>query len=112
VLTGDGLAQALSGADALVDVSIRRVRRRSGHGVLHDVDDEPGRRRQGRVGHYVALSIVGVTDYPTVATCGLVQETIITNGVPYTILRATQFAEFTDAITDSTAGDEVRYPMR
>jgi len=31
--------------------------------------------------------------------------------LPYTILRATQFAEFTDAITDSmTVGDEVRVP--
>jgi uncharacterized protein YbjT (DUF2867 family) len=42
----------------------------------------------------------------------VVQETIITESdVPYTILRATQFAEFTDAITDSmTVGDEVRVP--
>jgi uncharacterized protein YbjT (DUF2867 family) len=31
--------------------------------------------------------------------------------LPYTILRATQFAEFADAITDSmTVGDEVRVP--
>ena len=31
--------------------------------------------------------------------------------MPYTIVRATQFAEFTDAITGSmTVGDEVRVP--
>ena len=40
------------------------------------------------------------------------QEKIITDsGLPYTIVRATQFAEFTDAITDSMiVGDEVRVP--
>jgi uncharacterized protein YbjT (DUF2867 family) len=40
------------------------------------------------------------------------QERIITDsGLPYTILRATQFTEFTDAITDSMVdGNEVRVP--
>ncbi len=40
------------------------------------------------------------------------QEKIITeSGLPYTIVRATQFAEFADAITDSmTIGNEVRVP--
>ncbi len=33
------------------------------------------------------------------------------SGLPYTIVRATQFAEFTDQITDSmTVGDEVHVP--
>ena len=42
----------------------------------------------------------------------VMQEKIITeSGLPYTIVRATQFAEFTDAITDSmTVGDEVHVP--
>jgi uncharacterized protein YbjT (DUF2867 family) len=116
VLTGDGLAQALSGADALVDVT-----------NSPSFDDDPvmefftksttnlvdAAKRAG-VGHYVALSIVGVDGLPDSGymRAKVVQETIITeSGVPYTILRATQFAEFTDAITDSmTAGDEVRVP--
>ena len=40
------------------------------------------------------------------------QEKIITeSGIPYSIVRATQFAEFADAITESmTVGDEVRVP--
>ena len=40
------------------------------------------------------------------------QEKLLTeSGMPYTIVRATQFAEFTDAITGSmTVGDEVRVP--
>jgi uncharacterized protein YbjT (DUF2867 family) len=116
VLTGDGLAQALSGADALVDVT-----------NSPSFDDDPvmeffttsttnlvAAAKAAGVGHYVALSIVGVDGLPDSGymRAKVVQETIITeSGVPYTILRATQFAEFTDAITDSmTAGDEVRVP--
>jgi uncharacterized protein YbjT (DUF2867 family) len=116
VLTGDGLAQALSGADALVDVT-----------NSPSFDDDPvmeffttsttnlvAAAKAAGVGHYVALSIVGVDGLPDSGymRAKVVQETIITeSGVPYTILRATQFAEFTDAITDSmTVGDEVRVP--
>ncbi len=72
------------------------------------------RRRRAGVGHYVALSIVGVDGLPDSGymRAKVVQEQIITeSGLPYTIVRATQFAEFTDAITDSmTVGDEVRVP--
>src|SRR3954466_6351846 len=116
VMTGDGLAEALSGADALVDVV-----------NSPSFEDDPvmefftksttnlvdAAKRAG-VGHYVALSIVGVDGLPDSGymRAKVVQEKIITeSGLPYTIVRATQFAEFTDAIADSmTAGDEVRVP--
>jgi uncharacterized protein YbjT (DUF2867 family) len=116
VLTGEGLAEALSGSDALVDVL-----------NSPSFEDDPvmeffttsaanlvaGAKAAG-VGHYVALSIVGVDGLPDSGymRAKVVQEKIITeSGLPYTIVRATQFAEFTDAITDSmTAGDEVRVP--
>jgi uncharacterized protein YbjT (DUF2867 family) len=66
------------------------------------------------VGHYVALSIVGVDALPDSGymRAKVVQEKIITeSGLPYTIVRATQFTEFTDGITDSMiVGDEVRVP--
>ena len=116
VLTGDGLADALSGADALVDVL-----------NSPSFDDDPvmeffttsatnlvAAAKAAGVGHYVALSIVGVDGLPDSGymRAKVVQEKIITeSGLPYTIVRATQFAEFTDAITDSmTTGDEVRVP--
>jgi uncharacterized protein YbjT (DUF2867 family) len=116
VLTGDGLDEALSGADALVDVV-----------NSPSFDDEPvmefftksttnlvdAAKRAG-VGHYAALSIVGVDGLPDSGymRAKVMQEKIITeSGLPYTIVRATQFAEFTDAITDSmTVGNEVRVP--
>jgi uncharacterized protein YbjT (DUF2867 family) len=116
VLTGDGLALALSGADALVDVV-----------NSPSFDDDPVMEfftksttnlvdvaKRAGVGHYVALSIVGVDGLPNSGymRAKVVQEKIITeSGLPYTILRATQFAEFTDGITDSMiVGDEVRVP--
>jgi uncharacterized protein YbjT (DUF2867 family) len=116
VLTGDGLAEALNGADALVDVV-----------NSPSFEDDPvmefftksttnlvdAAKRAG-VGHYVCLSIVGADELPDSGymRAKVVQEKVITeSGIPYTIVRATQFAEFTDAITASmTVGDEVRVP--
>ena len=116
VLTGDGLAEALNGADALVDVV-----------NSPSFEDDPvmefftksttnlvdAAKRAG-VGHYVCLSIVGADELPDSGymRAKVVQEKVITeSGIPYTVVRATQFAEFTDAITASmTVGDEVRVP--
>jgi uncharacterized protein YbjT (DUF2867 family) len=66
------------------------------------------------VGHYVAVSIVGCDELPESGylRAKVAQEKLIeAAGIPYSIIRATQFAEFTDAITASlTVGDEVRVP--
>jgi uncharacterized protein YbjT (DUF2867 family) len=116
VLTGDGLAGALADADVLVDLL-----------NSPSFEDDPvmeffttsttnlvAAAKAAGVSHYVALSIVGVDGLPDSGylRAKVMQENIITeSGLPYTILRATQFAEFTDAITDSmTVGDEVRVP--
>ena len=116
VLTGDGLAEALSGADALVDVvnspsfeddPVMEFFTKSTTNLV-DAAQPAG------VGHYVCLSIVGADQLPESGymRAKVVQEKVITeSGIPYTIVRATQFAEFTDAITASmTVGDEVRVP--
>jgi uncharacterized protein YbjT (DUF2867 family) len=116
VLTGDGLAGALSGANVLVDLL-----------NSPSFEDDPvmefftasttnlvAAAKAAGVSHYVALSIVGVDGLPDSGymRAKVVQENVITeSGLPHTILRATQFAEFADAITDSmTVGDEVRVP--
>jgi uncharacterized protein YbjT (DUF2867 family) len=117
VLTGDGLAEALSGADALVDVvnspsfeddPVMEFFTKSATNLVDAA------KRAG-VGHYVCLSIVGIDDLPDSGymRAKVVQEKVITeSGIPYTIVRATQFAEFTDGITASmTVGDEVRVPV-
>jgi uncharacterized protein YbjT (DUF2867 family) len=116
VLTGDGLAGPLSGANVLVDLL-----------NSPSFEDDPvmefftasttnlvAAATAAGVNHYVALSIVGVDGLPDSGymRAKVMQENIITeSGLPYTILRATQFAEFADAITDSMiVGDEVRVP--
>jgi uncharacterized protein YbjT (DUF2867 family) len=116
VLTGEGLSEALAGADAVVDVT-----------NSPSFDDDPvmeffttattnivAAAKNAGVGHYVVLSIVGADGLPQSGymRAKVAQEKLLTeSGVPYTIVRATQFAEFTDAITGSmTVGDEVRVP--
>ncbi|MDV3132317.1 SDR family oxidoreductase [Mycobacterium sp. 29Ha] len=116
VLTGDGLGEALAGADALVDVT-----------NSPSFEDGPvleffttatanvvAAAENAGVGHYVVLSIVGVDGLPLSGymRAKVAQEKLLgQSGMPYTIVRATQFAEFTDAITGSmTVGDEVRVP--
>jgi uncharacterized protein YbjT (DUF2867 family) len=70
--------------------------------------------RETGVGHYVALSIVGADGLPESGymRAKVAQENIITeSGLPYTIVRATQFQEFAQSITDTlVVGDEVRVP--
>lgn len=116
VLTGVGLADALSGADVLVDVT-----------NSPSFDDDPvldfftrstanltAAAAGAGVGHYVALSIVGADGLPESGymRAKVVQErTIIDSGLPYTIVRATQFHEFAEMITGSLiVGGEVHAP--
>ncbi|MGV0782824.1 SDR family oxidoreductase [Mycolicibacterium sp. XJ775] len=116
VLTGEGLAEALSGADALVDV----VNSPSFEdGPVLDFFTTSSRNlvtaaKETGVGHYVALSIVGTDGLPDSGymRAKVAQEKNITeSGLPYSIVRATQFQEFAEAITGSlVVGDEVRVP--
>jgi uncharacterized protein YbjT (DUF2867 family) len=70
--------------------------------------------RRAGVDHYVALSIVNADGLPHSGymRAKVAQEKLIAeSGLPYSIVRATQFADFADAITDSlTDGDTVRVP--
>jgi uncharacterized protein YbjT (DUF2867 family) len=116
VLTGDGLADALAGADALVDVTnspsfdadaVMRFFTTSATNIAKAA-------KAAGVGHYVVLSIVGVEGVPDSPyfRAKVAQEKVITeSGLPYSIVRATQFREFTEQITDSlTVDDVVRVP--
>jgi uncharacterized protein YbjT (DUF2867 family) len=115
-VTGEGLSDVLSGADVVVDVS-----------NSPSFDDEPvmefftksttnliAAAKSGGVGHYVAVSIVGCDELPESGylRAKVAQEKLIEDAaIPYSIIRATQFAEFTDAITASlVVADEVRVP--
>jgi uncharacterized protein YbjT (DUF2867 family) len=116
VLTGDGLADALAGADALVDVTNSPTF--EAEAVMQffttAATNIAAAAKAAAVGHSVALSIVGVDglpDSPYMRAKVVQERIIIDSGIPYTIVRATQFSEFTDAIIDSlTDGDVVRVP--
>lgn len=113
-LTGEGLDEALRGADVVVDVSnspsfaddAAMTFFRTATGNLLDAEEKAG------VGHHVALSVVGterLTD-SGYFRAKLVQEQLIGDaGRPYSIVRATQFFEFVGSIAQSgTDGDTVR----
>lgn len=116
VLTGEGLGEALAGAAALVDVT-NSPSFEDGQ-VLEfftkATSNVVAAAKNAGVGHYVVLSIVGADSLPLSGymRAKVAQEKLLTQSdVPYTVVRATQFAEFTDAITGSmTVGDEVRVP--
>jgi uncharacterized protein YbjT (DUF2867 family) len=115
-LTGEGLAKVLTGAQVVVDVSnspsfedkaVLEFFETSGRNLL-------AAAAAARVGHYVALSVVGADRIPDSGymRAKVAQERLIKGGkVPYTIVRATQFFEFLGAIAGSgTDGGAVRVP--
>jgi uncharacterized protein YbjT (DUF2867 family) len=115
-LTGEGLAEVLKGAQVVVDVSnspsfedaaVMDFFQTSTRNLLIY---EPA----AGVGHHVALSVVGSERLPQSGylRAKVAQEKLIKEGAhPYTIVRATQFFEFTKRIADeSTAGNSVLLP--
>jgi uncharacterized protein YbjT (DUF2867 family) len=116
VLTGAGLDEAFAGADVVVNMTDSPDLNAGPAMEFFTTSTQvliEAARRAG-VGHFVGLSIVGVDGVPDSGyfRAKVAQEKIIReSGLPYTIVRATQFAEFAGAITDSmTIGDEVRVP--
>jgi uncharacterized protein YbjT (DUF2867 family) len=119
-LTGEGLAAALAGAQVVVDVAnspsfedkpAMEFFERSGGNLL-------AAEKTAAVAHHIALSVVG-TDRLTGSGPGslsgyfrakLTQENLIkASGIPFTIVRATQFFEFVKGIAQSgTDGSTIR----
>jgi uncharacterized protein YbjT (DUF2867 family) len=115
-LTGDGLAEALDGAEVVVDVSNAPA---WDDAAVLDFFQTSARNllaaeTAAGVGHHVALSIVGADRLPEngYMRAKIVQEeTVKAGSVPFTILRATQFFEFIGRIADSSMdGDTIRVP--
>jgi uncharacterized protein YbjT (DUF2867 family) len=112
-LTGEGLKEALTGADVVIDVT--NSPSFDDKAVLEFFQTSTGHLLSAAaaagVSHYVALSVVGCDRIPDSGylRAKRVQEGLIeAGGVPYTVLRATQFFEFLKAIADvGTEGDVV-----
>jgi uncharacterized protein YbjT (DUF2867 family) len=109
-LTGEGLDDALAGADVVIDVS---------NSPSFADDDVMSffvtattnileAEKNAGVKHHVALSVVGTGTLPDSGylRAKAAQEDLIKrSGVPYSIVHATQFFEFTRAIADASTVD-------
>jgi len=113
-ITGEGLAEALAGAQVVVDVAnspsfedkaVLDFFQTSGRNLL-------AAEAAAGVGHHLALSVVGADRLPESGylRAKVAQEKLIkASKIPYTILRSTQFFEFIGRIAESGAdGDMIR----
>ena len=115
-LTGEGLAEVLDGAEALIDVS--NSPSFEDEAVMDFFTTSTTNLLAAAVAagvrHYVALSVVGADRLPDSGylRAKVAQEQLIDGAsVPYTVVRATQFFEFTKRIADeATIDDVVRLP--
>jgi uncharacterized protein YbjT (DUF2867 family) len=115
-ITGEGLTEALTGAQVVVDVTNapswedKAVLEFFGTSTRNVLAAEA----KTGVDHHVALSIAGCDRLPASGylRAKVAQEKLIkASPIPYTIVRATQFFEFIRGIADSaTDGQTVRLP--
>lgn len=111
-LTGQGLAEALSSADVVVDVS--NSPSFADDAALNFFQTSTGNLLAAEaaegVRHHVALSVVG-TDRLSESgyfRAKIAQEDLIKAGpIPYSIVHATQFFEFVKSIADAATTDNV-----
>jgi uncharacterized protein YbjT (DUF2867 family) len=113
-LTGEGLVEALQGARVVVDVSNSPSWADAAVMEFFDTSTRSllAAEKAAGVGHHLALSVVGadrMTDSGYMRAKVTQEQLIEAGGVPYSIVRATQFFEFLGGIADSGAeGDTVR----
>jgi uncharacterized protein YbjT (DUF2867 family) len=110
-MTGEGLDAAVAGVDTVLDLS--NSPSFADRDVL-DFFETTGRNiaaaeRKAGVKHHVALSVVGTDRLPDSGylRAKVAQEALIReSGVPYTIVRSTQFFEFLKGIVQASAKGE------
>ncbi|HWI25974.1 MAG TPA: SDR family oxidoreductase [Stellaceae bacterium] len=114
-ITGEGLKEAMAGTQVVIDLAnspsfddkaVLEFFETSGRNLL------PAEAAAG-VRHHVALSIVAIdrTDNGYFRAKVAQEKLIKAAGIPYTVVRSTQFLEFLRAIADSSAdGNIVRLP--
>jgi len=116
IFTGEGLEAALKGADLTIDVSdvpsldeqtLKTFFRTSGDHIFKA-------ERDAGVRHHVLLSIVGVNvihGNPYYEAKRVQEKILFSSGVPYTLVRATQFFEFMPMLAAAYSKDGIaRFP--
>jgi len=114
-ITGEGLKEAMTGTQVVIDLAnspsfedkaVLEFFETSGRNLF------PAEAAAG-VRHHVALSIVATdrTDNGYFRAKAVQEKLVVASGIPYTIVRSTQFMEFLGGIADSSAdGNKVRLP--
>ncbi len=111
-ITGEGVQEAAAGAQVVIDLTnspsfedkaVLEFFETSGRNLL------PAEAAAG-VRHHVALSIVGIDRSPNIGyfRAKVAQEKLIeTSGIPYTIIRSTQFMEFLGGVASASADGNI-----
>ena len=110
-ITGEGLKEAMAGAQVVIDLTnspsfedkaVLEFFETSGRNLL-------AAEAAAGVRHHVALSIVGTdrSDNGYFRAKVAQEKLIVTSGIPYTIIRSTQFLEFLGAIAASGADGNI-----
>jgi uncharacterized protein YbjT (DUF2867 family) len=113
-VTGEGLKQAVAGAQVVIDLANSPSFENKAVLVFFETSGRNLLAAEAAAGirHHLALSIVGTDRSPDNGyfRAKVAQERLIeASGIPYTIIRATQFLEFLGAIAASSAhGNQVR----
>jgi uncharacterized protein YbjT (DUF2867 family) len=114
-ITGEGLKEAMAGTQVVIDLAnspsfedkaVLEFFEISGRNLL-------AAETAANVRHHVALSIVAIdrTDNGYFRAKVAQEKLIKSSGIPYTIVRSTQFLEFLGGIADSSSdGNAVRLP--
>ena len=110
-LTGEGLNEALAGAQVVVDVT--NAPSWEDQAVLDffstSTRNQLAAEAELLVRHHIALSIVGsrdMTDSGYMRAKVAQEDLIIASGIPYTIIHAAQFFEFVPWIANASKGED------
>ncbi|MBV6755889.1 SDR family oxidoreductase [Rhodococcus opacus] len=115
VITGEGLDRAFEGATVVIDASNSPTFDAASLDFFRaSMTNLLAAGERADVRHQIVLSIVGVDQVPQLDyyRAKTLQENLLRQGpAPYSIVRATQFFEFVDAVLSWTSdGDTVRLP--
>src|ERR671921_398186 len=114
-ITGQGLAEVMAGADVVVDVSNAPVWEDDAVREFFTTStrNQLAAEREAGVGHHVAVSIVGADRLPDSGylRAKVAQEAEVeAGGIPFTILRSTQFLEFLPQIAEAGVEGAIARP--
>ncbi|MEO7122374.1 MAG: SDR family oxidoreductase [Lacisediminihabitans sp.] len=107
IVSGTGLAEALQGADVVIDVASVAAASTSAAVDFFGKSSATllAAEKAARVSHHITLSIVGIDGFRSGYYAGKVeQERVVMHGpIAWTILRATQFHEFASQLLTQTS---------